>query len=63
LVVNAPDHPARNVNIENDSVPVGNDYTDPLIVGGSAIELINEQLHKIIEELKLMNALLGEIGK
>jgi len=32
-------------------------------VGGSAIELMCELLHQLIDEQKLTNTLLGEIGK
>ena len=37
--------------------------TNPLDVGGSSIELMCEQLHQIIEQLKFTNELLKEIAK
>ena len=63
MVVNAPPHPARNVNIENDRVPVGNDYTDPLVVGGEYLGGLDQTLHKILEQLELHTEILKEIGK
>ncbi len=63
MVVNAPDHPARNVNIENDSVTVGTVYTNPVDVGGDELASIGEALDAVLDQIKLTNALLMEIGK
>lgn len=34
-----------------------------LDIGGSSVDLICEQLHQIVEQLKITNSLLEEIGR
>ena len=63
MVINAPDHPARNVNIENETVTVGTYYTDPVDIGGENLTAIGDTLSDILAQIKLTNALLMEIGK
>ncbi|MCK4518269.1 hypothetical protein KAT92_05830, partial [Candidatus Babeliales bacterium] len=61
--VNAPDHPARNVNIENESVTVSTEYTNPVDVGGENLVAIGDALGKILTQMELQTEILKEIGK
>jgi len=63
MVINAPPHPARNVNIENDSVIVGTDYLNPVDIGGENLVAIGDTLDKILQQMVFTNELLKEIGK
>jgi len=63
MVINAPDHPARNVNIQNESVPVSNDDTGILDVGGDGFSRLEEVLHEILDHMKIQTEILKEIAK
>lgn len=66
------DGPSKNVFITGQEdgleldVNVASSTLDPsehVNVGGSKIDLLAEVLHQLLDEQKLTNALLGEIGK